>query len=746
VHVCSASGGLELKLPNHKLQAKLEMMMTPKLRTLVSEALGQIHGKAGAALVQTHENAYSANVTTSPLPTMPVVETEVIEDPRQQQQPLTDDCCGPTGGGIASKCVDGEPNCGLLHDTMAQYWGKYKDLVDELEAKMEKEEDDHEGLSHNLNEQLTVITDRKTAAEEDLAESIKQIDTDEEEKGVKEEQGRDLAHEYIKTCKAYKKKITEILFTNICAVKKVRNELLESSTISPPSKIFDCDVSDWRDDGKCSVDCDDSCPDADPYKCGGMKPIARTLLQEPNEFGFKCPIMESNMKCNQKKCPVDCKVSDWSGFSACSKECGGGMREETRSIMDKPKNGGVSCPGVVASEPCNTKNCDRECDLSEWTEWSPCSMACTPKDMGTPVGSRTRVKTVKRKVRANGYCPTPGSRARLDTDPCNTHSCVGDEICIAKQDLIIAVDGSGSLKEEGFEVLRDFAANLTSRYKAEYFGDSAMKVGLVEFGNGKLLDSGAIEPALNIMDMSTDMDAAKEKIQGMTWQKGFTNIAQVFLLADNMVQRGGRADAQSAILLVTDGKIPFMHETKEKATKLKDKGFNVMLAVVSDALSVDMTKDIKELASLPLDTNFVHIPGLQALKYNPEEFTQQVTATFCPDSMSPSLQDQRDENRGYMLIRERGYPSDECGTWVDIGYMNLEDCAEAAQKIGQACFAFGRGWQTPKAAVQHCYGEAITVTEENWMLFKKDRAMPPCPNGVWHDNPYYDVYCFDPAI
>merc|ERR1719469_632842 len=178
-------------------------------------------------------------------------------------------------------------------------------------------------------------------------------------------------------------------------------------------------------------------------------------------------------------------------------------------------------------------------------------------------------------------------------------------------------------------------------------------------------------------------------------------------MPENVVQRGGRADAQSAILLVTDGKIPFMHETKEKAT------------------------------------NFVHIPGLQALKYNPEEFTQQVTATFCPDSMSPSLQDQRDINRGYMLIRERGYPSDECGTWVDIGYMNLEDCAEAAQKIGQACFAFGRGWQTPKAAVQHCYGEAITVTEENWMLFKKDREMPPCPNGVWHDNPYYDVYCFD---
>ena len=36
------------------------------------------------------------------------------------------------------------------------------------------------------------------------------------------------------------------------------------------------------------------------------------------------------------------------------------------------------------------------------------------------------------------------------------------EICVANQDLILLVDGSGSLKEDGFAILRTFAANLTT--------------------------------------------------------------------------------------------------------------------------------------------------------------------------------------------------------------------------------------------------------------------------------------------
>ena len=45
-------------------------------------------------------------------------------------------------------------------------------------------------------------------------------------------------------------------------------------------------------------------------------------------------------KCNQIKCPVNCDMSEWSGWSKCTADCEGGVQGHTRSILTKPKNGG----------------------------------------------------------------------------------------------------------------------------------------------------------------------------------------------------------------------------------------------------------------------------------------------------------------------------------------------------------------------------------------------------------------------
>jgi len=41
---------------------------------------------------------------------------------------------------------------------------------------------------------------------------------------------------------------------------------------------------------------------------------------------------------------VDCQVSDWSGWSACSERCGRGWMTKTREILAQPVNGGRDCP------------------------------------------------------------------------------------------------------------------------------------------------------------------------------------------------------------------------------------------------------------------------------------------------------------------------------------------------------------------------------------------------------------------
>jgi Mg-chelatase subunit ChlD len=149
-----------------------------------------------------------------------------------------------------------------------------------------------------------------------------------------------------------------------------------------------------------------------------------------------------------------------------------------------------------------------------------------------------------------GKCPTADHADRLEEQECNTQECVGDEICVAMQDLVIAVDSSGSLRESGFETVKKFVANFTGRYQAEYFGAEAMRVGVILFGQGSVQEDGTITPAEMVSELTDDIPSLKEKIEALKWQKGITNMAQAFTLADRMLREKGRGEAQSAVMVV----------------------------------------------------------------------------------------------------------------------------------------------------------------------------------------------------
>merc|ERR1719277_1982008 len=152
--------------------------------------------------------------------------------------------------------------------------------------------------------------------------------------------------------------------------------------------------------------CDNSCPQPDPYACGGSEMITRTVMVRPNAYGMQCPRMSRSMKCGQKKCPVNCLMSEFGGWSSCTKDCGTGVQSRTRSIITRPKNGGSSCDALQEERPCNTDSCTRNCKLSDWSEWSPCSMACGG-------GVTERVKKVVVPIRGQGKCPKEKSRNRF---------------------------------------------------------------------------------------------------------------------------------------------------------------------------------------------------------------------------------------------------------------------------------------------------------------------------------------------
>merc|ERR1719382_214099 len=403
------------------------------------------------------------NTTTAGLPTATVDVLPVAEEPHPEGQ--------------WKKCTDGTPNCGLLHDLMSIEWGKFRDSFDELATEMKKNQDEYDKQMGNMNEQLTVINDLRTKHMESLAATISAINVDTEEMNEKDDQKRDLQKEYDAQMAKFHAACVELLFTRICGVRTVRNQIMWDSTVSPPSKMSDCDFTDWYPkDGVCigiagtAIDCDDTCPQPDPYKCGGLETMVRDVVVAPNEYGMICPTLERIKKCNQFKCPVDCVESEWSGWSKCSKDCEGGVQVRTRSILTKAKNGGKACDTVQEEQSCNTGSCDRDCSLDTWTDWTPCSMACSG-------GTMERFRHVVVPIRGEGKCPTTRSADRYAEEMCNTQDCVGDEICIAKQDLVLMIDGSGSLKQSGFDIVKSFALNLTSRYQNVYYGQEDMRIG-----------------------------------------------------------------------------------------------------------------------------------------------------------------------------------------------------------------------------------------------------------------------------
>jgi hypothetical protein len=472
-----------------------------------------------------------------------------------------------------------------------------------------------------------------------------------------------------------------------------------------------------------------------------MKYLTRQVIVSPNSFGMACPPLfferqnaTAGMKCNQFHCPVNCQVSEWSDFSSCSKECGGGTQGKTRSILTKPKNGGTECDATLEERPCNTGSCDRDCTLMPWTEWEPCSMACGG-------GIQERIRKVDIPIRANGKCPGAKHPDRFEMQECNTQDCVGDEICIARQDLVIALDGSGSLKQEGFDDIKKFALNLTSKYQSTYYGVEDMRIGLVLFGNGEYFDNGTVAAAIEVVPITSDLDSVSTAISGLQWQRGFTNMMQALQAADNMFG-DGRDDAQSAVMVISDGKWTNAYRTTMKATALKDKGVQIFMAPIAEYMA-DNIKILRGWASEPWETNFELIPGLTALVNNEPEFAQKLLVKFCPRAFSPSQRLDEETQQGYLKIHEEGYPSDSCGEWKSMGTATSEEaCMEKVKDVGILAFAYESGGRSSGI----CYSEAIDVTDELWSDALNNRVNLTCPGGAWVYNAYASTYIMNPSM
>ncbi|CAD7922583.1 unnamed protein product [Amoebophrya sp. A120] len=175
---------------------------------------------------------------------------------------------------------------------------------------------------------------------------------------------------------------------------------------------MDCVWSEWAPYSACT--------------CEGLRERHRVIAQQSNSCGKPCdgPKVETatcTPDCHHN--PQDCVLSEWSSWSSCSKDCGGGQKNRTRVVVTEAAHLGKPCSGsLVETEACNDAACvaKRDCELSYWSSWGECSKSCGG-------GQQNRTRTVTATALAGGK---PCSGGLVELQACSLPKCETDLDCI----------------------------------------------------------------------------------------------------------------------------------------------------------------------------------------------------------------------------------------------------------------------------------------------------------------------------
>jgi len=419
--------------------------------------------------------------------------------------------------------------------------------------------------------------------------------------------------------------------SELCALKKIRGELMKMKGDGHSGFFQDCEVSKW-DPEECTKKC------FQKGRSFGEQKLTRNVITHPNG-GAKCLPLAAMKKCNLIPCPVDCKVGTWSGWSKCSAECGGGVQQRLREVQRAMKYGGKPCGSTSQSKACNSQACEKDCDLTEWTKWSWCSKDCDG-------GTRKRQKFVKQAPQGAGKCPNRWSKDRLQYKKCNMKRCkvpLEKQVmtCNASVDVVFLIDGSGSLGKTGWKAEIKAANMFVDAFSGT--GAQANMAVILYSGprtwggvrkcvgrNSKKVDIEKTCKIKTVTHFTDDMKKVKNLILGLDWPQGST-LTSLALATAKAELALGRKDSKSIVVVITDGRPLSYRSTGIAARNLRKSSRLVWVPVTKYA----PLKRIKWWATRRWQENVVQVKSFADLE-KPDPVNH-VIANICPDK-NPKVQ------------------------------------------------------------------------------------------------------------
>jgi len=414
------------------------------------------------------------------------------------------------------------------------------------------------------------------------------------------------------------------LENEMCALKKIRRELYEMQgsghTTGFSANFQDCAVGPWQEQAPCSKECD-----------GGTLTLEREV-QAGTNGGAKCLPLKLERNCNMGACPVNCQLSEWGGWSKCTAECNGGTQSRQKIVNVAPKHGGLECGDMLDSRPCNDQSCSRDCVLSEWSKWSSCSKDCNG-------GTNRRVKFVQIPAEGEGKCASRWSKERLQYKECHTHTCA-KLTCKAPLDVVLVIDGSGSLGTAGWQAEMKASQNLVDAFNVN--GTKVRMSTILYSGpfnwrtvwgclNGRKDPESECEVrrivSLEDKSRSSNLTAVKESLASLQFPSGGATLTSLALNSAKSEVNMGRPDAKSVVIVMTDGKPLSRWRTYWASRSLRKVARLVWVPVVQYA----PLRLFKYLATRRWQENIVTASSFAEL--GEQHITNGILADICPHKL-----------------------------------------------------------------------------------------------------------------
>merc|ERR1719271_1174924 len=522
---------------------------------------------------------------------------------------------------LMEKCtVSGSPSCPMLRDALSQLTSEVRLARDQAADELNTVETDCKRLSEEYERQTQQWEVQLEDNNAKLSEQTGVLNTAELDLAGKVEEANELLRQLKNFRKDCAKKIKEGAET-ICGIKSIRQELYQMQSYNP--FIEDCEEGDWAI-GECSEEC-----------VGGERTNTREIISPARAGGAECGVLLEKESCNMQPCPIDCVVGEWSEYGMCSSPCGGGIMTRVRQPLTDAEHGGEPCGDLSEALECNVFACDRPCELDpEWSEWTECSKEC---DSGITFHS----KGVMVPAGPQGSCPEWWESERMQEAYCNTMDCPQDLVCTAQLDMLVLIDGSGSVNwyGPGFEQERSFTKKL---FELMSFGAEGAKAGVILFS----WEAELVSP------MTTNQQDLIDAVDGMVWPHWNTDTAAALVMAKTELTNSGRAEVskQSTIVfLLTDGNANSMWSTKRAATDLKEVA-TLYVVVIGNNVN---KRQAKKWPSYPEEEHYIKVEEFDLLESQIDTILADACNNLgCRETMTGNGQDyigcQYETQSGYM--------------------------------------------------------------------------------------------------